>query len=338
VAVNDMIPSPEHVPQGSAGLPLVSIIITGYNHARYLGEAIESALSQTYSCCEIVVVDDGSTDDTGLVVGRYPSVRSIAQTNQGLSAARNTGVRVSRGAYLIFLDADDRLLPGAVRAGLACLADHPEAALAYGHHRFIAEDGSLLNEYPPEPLAENPYLALLKRNFIAMHGTVIYPRTTLETVGLFDRSLASCEDYDLYLRVARHRQIAQHAEVVAEYRFHGGNMSHNAARMLATALTVLNSQSEYIRGRPALLRACATGVRFWRRYFGGRLLARLRSGLTTGEPKLTPRDAVMAAQFAVQSVRALLVEARLRAAALRARCASCVWHGNDAVTGRVVPE
>jgi glycosyltransferase involved in cell wall biosynthesis len=333
-----MIRSPEHIPRGSAGLPLVSIIITGYNHDRYLGEAIESALSQTDVRCEIVVVDDGSTDDTGLVAGRYPGARYVAQTNQGLSAARNTGVRVSRGAFLIFLDADDRLLPGAVQAGLACLADHPEAALAYGHHRFIAEDGSSLNEYPPESLAPNPYLAMLKRNFIAMHGTVIYPRATLETFGLFNPSLASCEDYDLYLRVSRHRQIARHTEVVAEYRFHGGNMSHNAARMLATALTVLSSQSEYIRGRPAHLRACATGVRFWRGYFGGRLLARLRMGLTTGEPKLTSGDAAMAARFASQALRSLVMEADLRVAAIGARYASRVRGRFDPSSERVALE
>jgi glycosyltransferase involved in cell wall biosynthesis len=336
MALTDMIQPIVRFPPGSAEPPLVSIVITAYNHARYLGEAIESALSQTYPVCEIVVVDDGSTDDTATVVARYPSVRHVAQANQGLSAARNTGVRESQGAYLIFLDADDRLLPGAVRAGLTCLANHPDAALAYGHHRFIAADGALLNEYPPEPLARDPYLALLRRNFIAMHGTVIYPRETLETIGLFDRSLASCEDYDLYLRVARLRPIGQHTEIVAEYRFHGANMSHNAPRMLATALTVLDSQSEHIRGRPDHLLACAAGARFWLGYFGGRLFARLRSGLTAGEPKLTPRDAVMVARFAPQALRAMVMEARLRGAALRARYASRVRSGNDATTGRTL--
>ena len=89
---------------------LVSVVIPCYNQAHFLGEAIESVLAQTYPHLEIVVVDDGSTDNTGEVAARYPGVRYVRQENQGLAAARNTGLRHSSGDYLVFLDADDRLL------------------------------------------------------------------------------------------------------------------------------------------------------------------------------------------------------------------------------------
>src|SRR5262245_2313662 len=105
--------------------PQVSVVIACFNHARFLAEAIESALAQTYSPIEIVVVDDGSEDDSALVARRYP-VRLIQQSNQGLAAAGNAGVRVSRGTFVMRLDADDRLQPTYVEETLQPLLDDPE--------------------------------------------------------------------------------------------------------------------------------------------------------------------------------------------------------------------
>src|SRR5438874_6230903 len=96
---------------------LVSVIIPCYNQAHFLHEAIQSALAQTYSHREILVVDDGSADNTAEVTAGFAGIRYIRQENSGVSTARNTGLRESRGEYLIFLDADDRLLPDAVRVG-----------------------------------------------------------------------------------------------------------------------------------------------------------------------------------------------------------------------------
>ena len=107
--------------QHSLKTPLVSVVIPCYNQAHFLGEAIESVFKQTYKHFEIVVVDDGSTDNTSEVARRYSGIRCIEQVNQGLSAARNTGIRESKGEYLVFLDADDRLYPIALEAhGLFC--------------------------------------------------------------------------------------------------------------------------------------------------------------------------------------------------------------------------
>src|ERR671910_2125032 len=151
-----------------ADKPLVSVVIPCYNQAHFLGEAIESVLSQTYPHFEVVVVDDGSPDNTQEVASRYPGVRYIRQENQGLAGARNAGIRRSNGSYLVFLDADDRLLADALEAGLASLKEHPECSFVFGCCQHIATDGSpLASAQTPCACAERDhYLALLRQNYI----------------------------------------------------------------------------------------------------------------------------------------------------------------------------
>ena len=247
---------------------LVSVVIPCYNQAHFLGEAIESVLAQTYRHFEIIVIDDGSPDNTVEVAARYPDVRYIRQENQGLSGARNTGIRESQGKFLVFLDADDRLLPGALQAGINCLHVHPECAFVSGHHRYIKGDGSLLNEYPPEPIDDDHYMALLKRNYIGMHATVMYQWYIFEYVGLFNTSLKSCEDYEMYLRITRKFPVYRHKQMVAEYRWHDANMTRNGKKMLAFALQTLGSQWDYIKNNPEYIQAYQMGREFWRNYFG----------------------------------------------------------------------
>ena len=108
-------------------MPKVSVIIPAYNAARYLPEAIDSVLTQTYQDCEIILVDDGSTDDTAEVVSRYGTrVTYVQQSNQGVGAARNTGIDLARGDYLVFQDADDVLLPGKLEVQASFLDQHPD--------------------------------------------------------------------------------------------------------------------------------------------------------------------------------------------------------------------
>src|SRR5829696_1766997 len=139
---------------------LVSVVIPCYNQAHYLGEAIESVLAQSYPYIEIVVIDDGSTDNTSKVAGSYSGVCCIRQDNQGLSAARNTGLRHSEGEYVVFLDADDRLLPEALQAGIECLQTNPECAVTFGHYRLIASDGSFLKQRRQPVVGKDSYAAL----------------------------------------------------------------------------------------------------------------------------------------------------------------------------------
>src|SRR5919112_4207473 len=155
-------------------MALVSVIIPCYNQARFLGEAIESVLSQTYPHFEVVGVDDGSTDNTSEVASRYPGVRCIRQENRGLAEARNAGIRHSRGSHLVFLDADDRLLPGALEAGLRHLKEHPECAFVSGWWKIIAADGSPLPT-PPQPRVEKDhYEKFLRICYISTPAAVMY--------------------------------------------------------------------------------------------------------------------------------------------------------------------
>jgi len=117
------IRSPQKKQEVVAGL--VSVVIPCYNQAHFLGEAIESVLAQSYPNFEIIVVDDGSTDDTSEVARRYPGVRLVRQENKGLSGARNAGLAHSEEEYVVFLDADDRLLPDALETVLEHLEAHP---------------------------------------------------------------------------------------------------------------------------------------------------------------------------------------------------------------------
>lgn len=264
--------------------PTASVVIPCYNQGHFLGEAIHSALHQTHPGVEVVVVDDGSTDGTRAVAewaGWDRPVRYVWQRNAGLSAARNAGLRVSTGAYVAFLDSDDWLLPDAVEHGVEAFQERPESAMVVGHHREVDEVG----EGPDADLeAAHTYLArrreeaeggayeaLLRGNYIGMPATVLYRRDALEAVGGFDPSLRSCEDYDLYLRIARRYPVHYHPAVVALYRKHGGGMSRNLDRMLQTSLTVLRRQRAHVRGSTAYTRAWEEGAEFWKGYYGGRL-------------------------------------------------------------------
>ena len=253
-------------PQGN--LPLVTVVVPCYNQARFLGEAVESVLAQTYPRHEIVVVDDGSTDDTSEVAGRYEEVRLVRQENRGLSAARNRGLAEGKGEYVVFLDADDRLLEEALEVGVRELGAHPECAFVAGHYRFIAADGPSFEQRPQQIVGSDHYLALLRGNYIGMHATVMYRRAIIELAGGFDSSLDVAEDYDLYLRIAKKYPVRQHHKPVAEYRQHGANATRDSGLMLKGTLEVLRAQREHIKGDRRSARAYKVGVRYWRGWYG----------------------------------------------------------------------
>ncbi len=187
---------------------LISVIIPSYNHGSYLSRAIESVISQTYKNSEIIVVDDGSSDNTKQVAESFPQVVYVHQHNQGLSAARNTGIDNSKGKYLLFLDADDWLSVDALEKDAAILNAHPEAAFVSGGHVKINDTGKILEEVK-EDVRSNHYLHFLQGNYIGMHATVLYARWIFDRFR-FDTSLRACEDYDLYLKISREFPVLHH--------------------------------------------------------------------------------------------------------------------------------
>lgn len=248
---------------------LVSVIIPCYNHAQFLPEAIESALNQSYSRREILVVDDGSIDDTAKVTGSYKDVQYIHQKNSGVSAARNNGWKQSRGEYLVFLDADDRLLPKALEIGVYCLLQHPDCAFASGHCRLIVADGSLLDEKPKQAhILSHHYLELLRGNYrIWCPGSVVYRRSAFDVVNGFDTSLGPGADYDLYLRLARDFPVCCHGQFVTDYRCYSSSMSADHSIMLREVLKALESQWDFVKGRQAHIDALEAGQKYWQGYY-----------------------------------------------------------------------
>jgi len=259
--------------------PLVSVVIVCYNQVQYLTDAIESALGQTYHNLEIVVVDDGSTDNTRETARRFSQVRYVHQENQGLSAARNAGLRETGGPYVVFLDADDRLLPHALESGIQCFRKHPNSGFVFGGFRNVFSDGS---SAPPDncpPITKDYYWHFLQGNFVGMHATVMYPREVLGSVGGFNTQLRACEDYELYLRIARCWPVIQHGTLIAEYRQHNANMSRDHVFMLRSVLRVLEMERRHIQDHRHKL-ALHSGISVWKNYYGNLAIDAWRKNAT----------------------------------------------------------
>jgi GT2 family glycosyltransferase len=247
----------------------VGVVITTYNHAHFLQDALGSVFLQTRPPDAVIVVDDGSTDEPGRVVSYFPEAQLVRQENRGLAAARNTGLSALNTSFVVFLDADDRLEPRALERGLACFARVPDSGFVYGGHKYIDAAGREIGERF-EAAGDDPYLHLLRRNFIAMHGTVMYRRDLLLAEGGFDETLRRCEDYDMYLRLARRYPVTGYADLVAAYRQHRENMSADYGAMLRSALDVHRRHAPSADDEAAR-RAWREGRRGWRRCYAGEM-------------------------------------------------------------------
>ncbi|HTZ57781.1 MAG TPA: glycosyltransferase [Acidobacteriaceae bacterium] len=275
--LNDSLPDQapaNDIRRDSPDRSLVSVIVPCYNGAAFLEVALRSALEQSYRQVEVIVIDDGSTDNSPEIARKLP-VRYIRQQNRGLAEARNAGIRESKGAYVVFLDADDRLKPEAIETGVRALELRPECAMAVGDHVFISADGSFLGHSTKVDPGDCHYEALLKSNFIEMISSALFRRRIFDEVGGFNSTLPVSEDYELYLRIARLRPMCCHPVVVAEYRRHKGNISLDAERMLTTTLQVLKEQERYIGDDARRQQAYREGIRTWRRQYGRQLAAEL---------------------------------------------------------------
>ena len=262
--------------------PLVSVIIPCYNQARFLPDAIESTLRQTYSRFEVVVVDDGSSDDTSQIAASYKEVRTVRQQNQGVAQARNRGLRESTGECVVFLDSDDRLRPRALEAGLETLQRSPTAAFSYGWCDLIAADGSFLAPSHRRIVEGDHYASLLRQNLLQML-TLMFRREPLEAIGGFELGVDGAEDYDLWLRLARSYGAAPCREVVADYRQHPASLSRKADVVSRAMLHVLQRQAVHVSGFPEREQALRQGLTRWRRvYYAESLVMRARENARAG--------------------------------------------------------
>jgi hypothetical protein len=201
--------------------PTASVIIPTYNQARLVTRAVDSVLAQSFTDYEIIVVDDGSTDDTRAVLARYgQGLTYFYQENRERSAARNLGLRRASGKYVMFLDADDVLLPNMLSVQAEYLERHPRAALVHGYALMADARGRVLR--PPvlmgAPLdpGQHPFGSLVMGTPILIHTTLIR-RECLDVVGGFDEALSVSEDWDLWLRLAARYDVGFSHQPVAVY-------------------------------------------------------------------------------------------------------------------------
>lgn len=205
---------------------LISIIIPSYNSALYLPEAIQSALSQSYRDIELIVVNDGSTDNTHEIIQQYlDKIIYIKKKNGGPASARNLGIAHSKGEYIAFLDADDLWLPDKLEKQLAKITESPDGSFVYtGFTNFDDQNGTMLPGAPDTP-AGMLFDRLLVESVILL-STVLLRRDVLLEAGCFDADLQTAEDTNLWLKIARSHRIEVIPEVLVQRRLHGNNISH----------------------------------------------------------------------------------------------------------------
>jgi glycosyltransferase involved in cell wall biosynthesis len=209
-----------------------------YNSARFICEAIDSVFAQDYPNTELIVVDDGSTDQTVEKIRRYGHrVQIITQANQGSAVARNAGLAAARGEYVAFLDSDDVWLPGKLSAQVNYLARNPDIGLVYSRWKVWEADADGVfwltgNTLPTGETTSEPPLRLVSDGSGWLYNrllfssllhtiTVMARRSLIEKVGEFDPELKRGQDYDYWLRASRHSEIHQLDRVFALYRLHG---------------------------------------------------------------------------------------------------------------------
>jgi glycosyltransferase involved in cell wall biosynthesis len=226
-------------------MPRVSVITPTFNCAKFLDRAIASALGQTYTDYEVIVVDDGSTDNTRDVVGRYGAgIRYFFQPNEGLSSARNLGLSKASGEFIAYLDADDMWFPPKLESQVAFLAAHAECGLVHSDAAVIDESDQVIHRrFNQETGRQVPHgycLAdLLQRCHIQI-PTVLERRDHIELTGGFDRRLKSLEDYLHWILVAMEGlPFGYIDEPLAMYRWRAASLSSNRRGMAEARATML---------------------------------------------------------------------------------------------------
>ncbi|HYH84306.1 MAG TPA: glycosyltransferase [Pyrinomonadaceae bacterium] len=270
----------------------VSVVVPSYNHAAFVETALRSVFRQTLQPARLVVIDDGSADDSPRLIEKVLSdcpfpCEFIARANRGLCATLNEGLAKTAGDYFAYLGSDDLWLPGFLEARAATLDARPRAALAYGHAFIIDEQSRIVDctldwaDYSDGDARR----MLLEQTFAPMSPTVLYRRASLERHGWNER--ARLEDYELYLRLCAEGEFAFDPRVLSAWRRHGSNTSRDFVWMIEARLDAQASVAAHLKlsdeelrryrralefaGAEDLLRLDdkARALKFLRRGFGG---------------------------------------------------------------------
>lgn len=262
--------------------PLVSVIVPAFNAAATLAETLESILAQTYDAIELIVVDDGSTDDTAAVARSYiPRLQYVHQPNSGGAAVpRNTGLESSNGEFLAFMDADDLMTPDRLERQVDFLQRHPQAGIVFSDYQNISDNGG----YPTSHFSTCPKLVdllggreevvlsevgeLLAEENFGITSAFLMRRRLLDLVPGFEPTLHACEDFHFYYRLARHTPVGLINRIGMLRRLHDSNMSGDPVRMFSAgtqAYSMLLEDERDAAARAALTRYIARCWSDWAR-------------------------------------------------------------------------
>lgn len=256
--------------------PTVSVVIPTYNHGRYVLATLESVFAQSFRDYEVIVVNDGSSDDTAAVLRPLAAegrIRYFEQANQGQAAARNRGLAECRGAYVAFLDDDDVWPQDKLRWQVEFLDGHRAAVGVAGG--ACVDWSETRDAPPPDSFAPVEWSRLFDGNPIRSPGQTLLRADALRNVGGFDPSIWGADDWDLWLRLVKAGELHQGGRVALLYRLHEANASRDHVRMFLNTMTVIERhvrQAGFAERRRLSMR----GYRFLARYKGGELRDALR--------------------------------------------------------------
>lgn len=223
--------------------PTVSVIIPTYNGGKYICQTIESVLNQSFTDIEILVVDDGSDECLSDLLSPYSKqIQYIYNKRSGPAASRNIGIRMSRGTYIALLDHDDLWHPDKLKVQVDILDKNPHCALVYCYPTLIDADGKTIpNEGPSVFPRGNVILDFLQSNRITTFSATLIRRSILDTTGLLDESpeVMTCDDYDMWLRIADISEVLFSPGDLVHYRIHAGNLLKNYDQNLEAHLFVI---------------------------------------------------------------------------------------------------
>ena len=208
----------------------VSVIVPVYNGEKYIREAIDSVLNQSYKDFEVIVIDDGSKDNTLSIIKEYDGkIRWKSQENKGQASATNEGVKMAEGEYVAYLDADDVCMPERLEVQVKYLDNHPNVGLVYSGYYQINGAGEVKRIVKARP---HDNFVLLQTDYIA-RSTVMHRKNCLEEVGLFDESISGDDDWDMWIRISEKFGVDHVERPLVKYRLHGEQISLVRPKKLA---------------------------------------------------------------------------------------------------------
>lgn len=230
-------------------LPLVSVIIPAYNAANFIERTLNSVLNQTYTNIEVIVVDDGSQDETSAIVQsimqRDHRIQLLHQTNAGVAAARNLAIKRAKGEFIAPIDADDIWYPQNLAKQVQRFQESDSSVgLVYSWSVVIDGEDNPSGDFHISEYEGDVYIALLYKNFLGNASSTLVRRSCFDRVGLYDcefkaKGCQGCEDWDLYLRIAEQYQVRVVREFLVGYRQTTSSMSHNYSSMVNSQQSVL---------------------------------------------------------------------------------------------------